>query len=267
MTRARREAVTPSDVVTSVLRAAGPRLILVGGQALAFWMDRYKIPLPAELPYVSRDIDFLGESRGDVSEVQRLAGVLGGQAVIPHERTLTALVGQAIKDISEDEFINVDIVFRVLGAGDGLRARAVEVRHGDIAFKVMHPLDLLKSRLDNLHQLPEKQTDIGRAQLGAAIAVVQAFLKHIAEENPGQAGKRPTVLTFISLIERLALGDAGRKVADRHGLHVADAIVPELVASAEFRQKKLPQLTTLMSPARKMAVERLCRPRKPKNIE
>ena len=91
----------------------------------------------------------------------------------------------------------------------------------------MHPLDLLKSRLDNLHQLPEKQTDIGRAELG----------------------------------------DAGRKVADRHGLHVADAIVPELVASTEFHQKKLPQLTTLMSPARKMAVERLRRPRKPKNIE
>jgi hypothetical protein len=249
----KREAVAPSDVVESLLRAAGTRLVLVGGQALAFWMDRYGVEMPGRIPYVSRDIDFLAESAADVDEVHRLARVLGGHAIIPRRRALTALVGQAVRDVSETELINVDVVFRVLGADANLRSRAVEVRYRDMTFRVMHPMDVLKSRVDNLHALPEKQNEIGKAQLTAAIAVAQAFLRDAAK-GPSTAQGRPVTLRYAGFLERLATSDAGRKVAARFGVHVADAIEPDAIPNAQFRKKQLPRLARLMSEARRRQV-------------
>src|SRR5262249_6197850 len=108
MAAAKREAVIPEHVVERLLQAAGTELILVGGQALKVWMDRYGVSLPASLSYVSRDVDFLAESAAAADAVRRLARALGGHATFPKRRAaLTALVGQAMKDVSVDEVFNV----------------------------------------------------------------------------------------------------------------------------------------------------------------
>src|ERR1700754_2411215 len=100
------EAVTPREVLERLLRAAGDDLVLVGGQALAFWVHRYGLVLPADVVTVSAN---------------------------------------------DDEFINVDVVFRVIGLPPGaIRKRAVRVEFDDTKFIVMHPLDVLRSRLANL---------------------------------------------------------------------------------------------------------------------
>jgi hypothetical protein len=235
-------------MVDKLLKAAGRRgLVLVGGQALHFWMTHYDIELPPNVPAISRDVDFLAESAANVDDVHWLASVLGGRALIPHERALTALVGQAQKDAGPDEVINVDVIFKVFGAREGLRDRAVLAEVDGQAFKVMHQLDLLKSRLDNLHLLPEKQTPNDVMQLDRAILVARAFLANVARQ-PAQDTVRPPVLMYIKLVEHLALSDAGRKVAERFGVHVADAIDPQPVHHALFRAQKLPQLRALMSP-------------------
>jgi hypothetical protein len=60
------------------------------------------------------------------------------------------------------------------------------------------------------------------------------------------------VLRHLARLETLALSDAGRKVAKRYGVHVADAIDPGPVGHIEhFVSKKLPQLLKLMSAARR----------------
>ena len=64
---------------------------------------------------------------------------------------------------------------------------------------------------------------------------------------------RPVVLRHLARLERLALSDAGRKVAKRYGVHVADAIDPgPVVHIKSFMTKKLPQLLNLMSAARRI---------------
>ena len=95
--------------------------------------------------------------------------------------------------------------------------------------------------------------------LRLAIAMVQAFLRDIAslEETGNQRRGRPVVLRHLARIEGLALSDAGRKVARRQGVHVADAIEPEPARDSEaFVAKKLPQLLQLMSPGRRAQLER-----------
>lgn len=244
-------AVTPREVIERLLAAAGPGLVLVGGQALGYWMDRYGIQSPDDLPFISRDIDFLTQSAGDKTEVIRLAGVLGGHPLIPDGRALTALVGQAVRPGGDGQHINIDVVFKVFGANtDKVREAALTVEDGAIAFRVMHPMDVLKSRLDNLHGLPEKQNELGEQQLRISIEVAKEFQRHMAKEN-ATARRRSLTLPFVKFIESLALGDAGRKVAQRHGICVADAVAPEVIADAGFRKNKLPQLLKLMSEQRR----------------
>jgi hypothetical protein len=247
-----REAQTPPEVVQRLLAAAGPNLILVGGQALAFWMSRYDVHAPEAFAFVSRDMDFLAHSAGDKAEVMRLAQVLGGQAVIPHEKALTALVGQAVRSLDGKQYINVDVVFKIYGANTELvRKAAVDVNDADLLFRVMHPMDVLKSRLDNLYGLKEKQTPLGQVQLEAAIRVAQRFQRSIADEHPSNASARSPVLRFAKFIESLALSDAGRKVAERNRIFIADAIEPAAVEDVGFREQKLPQLLNMMSPDRR----------------
>lgn len=243
MSAAKREAVIPASLVERLLVAATEELILVGGQALKVWMDRYGVKPPPNIAYVSRDVDFLAASVTDTEAVRRLARTLGGRTVFPRRRAaLTALVGQAVKEISGDEVFNVDVVHRVLGADENLRDRAVRLELPNVSFRVMHPLDVLKSRLDNLYSLTEKQNEVGDAQLRAAIDVARAFQREAASTDGGGTGRsrRPSALRYVSFIEQLARGDAGKKVATRRRIHVADAIEPDAVATLAFREKNLP---------------------------
>jgi hypothetical protein len=252
MAAARRQAVMPKDVVDRVIAAASDRLVLVGGQALAFWLDRYGIALLG-YSYVSHDVDFLADSAADAESVYRLARALGGRAELPRRRAaLTPLIGQAVRGISDSEVFNVDVLHKILGAeARTVRARAVAVRESGLSYRVMHPLDVLKSRLDNLHGLAEKQNDLGRAQLRAAIEMARAFQREAATRRSQSRARRPETLRYVGFIERLAITDAGRKIAKRHTIHVADAIEPAAVPSKDFRAKRLPQLARLMSDARR----------------
>jgi hypothetical protein len=67
---------------------------------------------------------------------------------------------------------------------------------------------------------------------------------------------RPVVLRHLARIERLALSDAGRKVAKRCGVHVADAIDPAPVRHIrQFMSKKLPLMLKLMSAPRRAELQ------------
>ena len=251
----KQQAVVPPDVVGKLLAAAGPGLVLVGGQSLAVWMARYGVRMPGGFEYVSKDVDFLAESAADSESVLRLARVLGGRSAFPRRRAaLTSLVGQAILDISDTEVFNVDVLHTMWGASrEDVRARALSIRDGGLEYRVLHPLDVLKSRLDNLYGLPSKQTPLGKAQLIAGIEVAQAFLRETAALEPKEA-RRPATLRYVGFIEKLATDDAGKKVAMRYGIHVADAIEPDAVRNKEFREKRLPQLVRLMSPSRRKEI-------------
>lgn len=248
----KRQRVIPRDVLEQLLAAAGEDLVVIGGQSLAIWMDRYDIAMPHGFEYVSRDLDFLAASRSDKASVRRLASAFGGTTAFPPERAaFTSLIGQAIREVSDDEVFNVDVLYKMWGAeSNGVRARAPTLTRGTVVVRVLHPLDVLKSRLDNLYGLKEKQNDLGKAQLTAAIEVARAYLREQASLEPREV-KRPVTLRYVGFIESLATADAGKKVASRYGIHVADAIEPEAVRSKVFHEKMLPRLLRMMSPARR----------------
>jgi len=247
----RRTAVgVPSALLERILKLAGTDMILVGGQALAFWAAYYHTSAPASA--ITKDIDLLG-TRADV---ERLARGLDARAVFAQKKDITLLVGQVLKDLPGGNYVNIDVLFRVYGdiTTASIAKRAVLAENPAGRFRVMHPLDVLQGRLENLHGLTAKQDEHGLAQLRLAVDMVRNFVADIASQEPtGPNGPgRSVVLRHLARIETLALSDAGRKGAKRHGVHVADAIDPALVAHIKpFVSKKLPQLLKLMSAARR----------------
>lgn len=252
MVTRKKEAVTPPELVGDLIRAAGEEMVLVGGQALGFWLQRFDLVLPAGLPAISSDTDFLARSAADRDAVQRFARILGGSTFYPNERALTALVGQAYLDINDEEFLNVDVLFQVFGIdADAVRERAVRAEMDGQAVRVMHPLHVLRSRLANLYKLAQKQNPKGVMQLSMAIDMAREFVRAEARKSAPAAiaSGRSRVQDFVSEIERMALDDAGRKVARRFRLRVADAIDPSLIPPGPFWERRWPALKALMSPA------------------
>jgi hypothetical protein len=230
-------------------------MILIGGQSLAFWAAYYHAAAPAIA--ITKDVDLLGTK----ADVERLAHGLDARAVFPHNVDRTMLVGQVLKDLPRGGYINIDVMSRVYGriTVEAIAGRAVLAENPAGRFRVMHPIDVLQGRLENVYGLSAKQDEHGLAQLRLAIDVARAFVCDIAsrETIDSEDSARPVVLRHLARLETLSLSDAGRKVAKRYGVHVADAIDPRPVGHIQsFVSKKLPQLLKLMSAARRAELQR-----------
>jgi len=164
------QAVISQDLLDRVLAIAGTQTILVGGQALAFWASYYRIDEPVAA--ISKDADFLG-SRNDVD---RFATGLNGVVRLPDRRMKTALLGRVEVAISDMEYVHIDVLLEVFGdiSQKAIRERSYAATIGTKTFKVMHPLDVLQGRLENVYGIKEKQDEHGVEQLRLAIQVVRA---------------------------------------------------------------------------------------------
>jgi hypothetical protein len=108
---------TPLDAAT--LEACpdemGAEMVLVGGQALAFWMDRYGL-VPA-LAAITHD----GDALGTLAQARRLARRLHAALLVPQAETLTSLAGQIRIPAGEGGKVrNVDLLHLLYTVG-GLR--------------------------------------------------------------------------------------------------------------------------------------------------
>lgn len=78
-----------------------------------------------------------------------------------------------------------------------LARRAIEIEIPDIGrLRVIHPLDVLDSRIQNLHLLREKRNDAGIAQARLALGVVRAFIATEVATRGERVG--------LKLLERIA---------------------------------------------------------------
>ncbi|MBI2754381.1 MAG: hypothetical protein HYX46_12875 [Betaproteobacteria bacterium] len=231
-----------------VLRSTEGKCVLVGGQALAFWADRFRIAslrTRGEDAFVTRDADFLGTRES----VLALARATAGHAHFPNQRAPTSLVGQIRIAAGNDAVLNIDVLHRLLGpTAEGVRRRAQAVQLGDVEFLVMHPVDVLHSRVENLARLKDKQTTEGVAQARIAAQVARAFILEVASQ--GSRGQRQA-LRAIERIAEIARTGSGKKVIRKFGVDLLAAIPAEAVTNRSFHEKRWPALRRSFEQVRK----------------
>ena len=186
--------LTPEDV-QKILSICSPRGLLVGGQALAFWADHLRVERPANLVSgVTADADFIGDSL----LAKDLGKRLGWQTWIPALDDSTPQTGKVTHRTKTGGVKQVDFLSGVVGlTSKDLARRAVEMEVPDIGLlRVIHPIDVLDSRIQNLHLLPEKRTDAGIAQARLAVDVAREFIRQEVVTRGERVG--------LKLLERIA---------------------------------------------------------------
>lgn len=188
------EPLTPADV-RAILRACGADGLLVGGQALAFWADFFAVALPPIFSSgVSSDADFIG----DAALARKVARNLRWKEWLPSMDDATPHTAKVTKRSAGGGVKQVDFLSRVAGLDtQDLERRAVEVDVPEIGrLRVIHPIDVLESRIKNLHLLPEKRTGASVAQARLAVDVARAFIRHTIDVQGERAA--------LKLLERIA---------------------------------------------------------------
>lgn len=218
----------PEDV-RQLFEVLQPQTVVVGGQALAFWVSAYGIPVTEAA--ISMDADVLG-GRDDVGII---AAGMHGLPKYQLRSAISALVGNIRVGRGKGNFISIDVVDGIHGMKIAdVRKHGIEVTFGEATVRIMHPLDVLESRAANYAGLPEKQTPEGLNQLRLAVEVARRYLEEARKEETlieaaeiiarihrlysGKAAIRSSGIDFLSpldvLASRVFSTSAGRKFAD-----------------------------------------------------
>ena len=189
------EAVLSTEDVRAILEVCSTEGVLVGGQALGFWADHFALTRPAELEAaVSAGADFIAD--GELA--RKLARLLGWKVWIPGFDDASFQTGKVTQKLPDGSVKQVDFLASVAGlATQDVVRRALEMEVPQIGrLRVMHPIDVLDSRIQNLALIPAKRTRAGVSQASLAIDVARAFMSAEIDEQ----GEKKA----LQLLERIA---------------------------------------------------------------
>jgi hypothetical protein len=213
----REEPLSPAEV-REILKVCSADGLLVGGQALAFWADFLEVALPPLLSSgVSSDVDFIG----DVALARKLARSLRWSEWVPSMDDATPHTAKVAKRAADGGIKQVDFLSGVAGLNTpDLERRAMDVDIPEIGrVRVIHPIDALESRIQNLHLLAEKRTKAGVAQGLLAVDVARAFIRRTIAEH----GER-SALELLERVVTIAGEPAALRVHLKFGVEPLNAV-------------------------------------------
>jgi len=237
VTETLREIALSAAEVQEILAQCGSSALLVGGQALALWAVYFNVePVGVLSGKITSDADFIGNAQ----LAERLGRALNWDIWRPKfddATPQTAKLTRAVKGGIQQ----IDFLSGIIGLETrAIQTRAVEITlRSGICLRVLHPLDVLESRLQNLLSLPEKRDQAGVAQANLAIAVAGRFLEQLIE---GDANQR----ALFDAIERIAQIATNKRLSSVIVDYELDllAIVPtSKIEDPEFQTLRWPQIT------------------------
>src|SRR5256884_1467075 len=182
------EIALTEEEIDQILRSCDGRALLVGGQALAFWAEHYQVKPPGVLAVsVTSDVDFVGPAQV-ARDLSRSLKPMGWRYWQPSADDTTSQTAKLTKRIEGQGIKQIDFLGGIVGLKtEGIQQRATVLSLADgMRIRVLHPLDVLESRLKNLAELPSKRAPQGIAQAHLAIDVVGCFLEQLLREGPAR---------------------------------------------------------------------------------
>jgi hypothetical protein len=228
-----RAALLTDEELVKALRVSDGA-VLVGGQALAFWVGYFNLSVRlGPRAYISRDGDFLGRRE----HVKRFAAAVGGRAEMASRRGLWALHGAVTRPGHDGPVVLIDVLSSVVGIdSDDVRKHAIRATFpGDrsLTFDVMNPLDCMVSRFENLRQIADKQNEIGVWQAQISIDICRAFT-HWQLANAHERA----AIRIATRVLQLAGAAAGLQAYRRYDLEPLDAIPVDEFKASTFRAQQ-----------------------------
>lgn len=246
------EIALTEEEIDLILHCCDGRALLVGGQALAFWGQYYRIKLHGELAIsVTSDADFIGTAQ-HARELSKALKAEGWRYWQPSPDEATSQTAKLSKRIEGFGIKQIDFLDRIVGLKtDGIQRRAVALELADgTRLRVLHPLDVLESRLKNLAELPSKRNAHGIAQAHLAIEVARCLLEDLLREASAR---------LLDAIERMAQ-ISGQKslqaVLHDHGMDVLGAVPADRIPNEAFRTRRWPQILAQVAQRRRAYEQR-----------
>ena len=223
----------------------GDAIVLVGGQALIYWLTYYRERVEAlrHLSFVtSDDVDFYGTQE----DARRMAEAIAGSDVrnfgVDSLSAATAIV--RFRDQAGEER-QIDFLRTIHGLDtEQVRNTAIEVELKDRAgnptgfrLRVLHPVLCLVSRFHNTHGFPKYQEARGLRQARAAIGIAQGYL-----QDQCDAGNIRIAHNAIKIVADLACSAEGRAVYDQFQLDALEAIPNDARLGDAFFAEQLPRI-------------------------
>jgi hypothetical protein len=260
MTEPLPEIALTEEEIDQILRSCAGRALLVGGQALAFWAQHYQVkPLGVLSVNVTSDADFVGTAQV-ARDLYKSLKPMGWRYWQPSSDDATSQTAKLSKRVEGQGIKQIDFLGSIVGLKtEGIQQRAVVLSLADgTHVRVLHPLDVLESRLNNLAQLPSKRDPQGVAQAHLAIDVVRCFLEQLLSEEPARR-----LLDAIERVVRMAQEKGLETVFHDYGLDLLNGVPADRVSSEEFRTRRWPQIVTLITEQRRVYTQRRQRRTKP----
>jgi len=237
----------------AILRRLGDltqEIVLVGGQALAFWAEHYAGRFELSSPVNSRDIDFGGLS----PVVSVAADRLNGTWTAPEPFSASPNSGLVLFNDGEGHRRRIDFLHTVFGLDlDEIFNMAIEIEAPDhdetTRFLVMHPVHCLEARISNVGGLPGYRSAHGLAQARTSILCAREYLRERLDE--GEAAIRP-VLRLNERIYRFAWEKLNAKIVfQEFGIDAFDAVLVDDRLPELFRSRRYPQMQEFLQHRRK----------------
>jgi hypothetical protein len=233
------EAPLEQQEVVRILRVCCPDALLVGGQALAFWADHLEVARPAELADgVTADADFIG----DATLARRLGRQLGWRTWVPSLDEATPQTGKVTHRLKNGTVKQVDFLSGVAGlTTKDLVRRAAELEVPGLGrLRVIHPLDVLDSRIQNLHLLPQKRTNAGIAQARLSVAMAREYISREIAQRGERAGMK-----LLERVAEIAADIAAVQVFLLYGVDPLDAVpIEQFRTTTALHKVRWPQILT-----------------------
>lgn len=249
------------EEVRRVLRELAPlseyrRIILVGGQAVAFWAVFFELTTPtAEREiFTSKDIDFEGAARS----ARKAGELLDGDVRIPTIDDHTPNTGLVIFEDSDGELREADFISAPYGLdGRDVRDSAVKLSvpnpgGSDVPVWVMHPERCMESRIYNVVGLRQSGR-IAMDQLRRSVVCAREFSRFLLEDQGAPEAERVrAVLRLNERIYRKCLRDSAfRQVVEDYELDPFGAVLVDDRLPERFREKRYPQMVEQLGDRRK----------------
>jgi len=227
----------PEDAALLIGQTRSENTVLIGGQAVAFWIRHFNIQ--PQLPALTVDIDYLG-TKTDARRVSARLKIRHKLKIATFDDNTPSSAFLSVEMDGYPEPVLIDYMASIIGVeSNAIRKSAVVVEFRGEPLRVLHPLQLLQAKIWNLYRLDEKRTPEGIEQARLAIEIAAAFIEQAKMHQR-------ELLNAIEAIGKFAPTVPARFAADTYGLDCLKAVPASVlrqgVLPENFREKRWPQI-------------------------